>query len=88
MSRNFSGGYGPEEYSLRAAKPGKYRVMARFVSSRQQVVGAGPMFAHLRFYTKFGTAEQSESVCSVPLTRPGQAPTIAEIEVPGQAEAD
>ncbi len=88
MSLNFSGGYGPEEYSLRMARPGKYRITARFASHRQQVVGAGPTHGQLRIYTKFGTFEQSESAYSVRLIRPGEALTIAEIEVPGQAALD
>jgi Ca-activated chloride channel homolog len=87
-SANFFGGYGPEEYSLRTAKPGTYRVVAQFASNRQQVAGAGPTHAHLRVYTKFGTPEQSERAYSVRLTRPGEAPVIVEIEVPGKADED
>jgi hypothetical protein len=88
MSMNFTGGYGPEEYSLRTAKPGKYRIVARLNSQRQQVVGAEPTHVHLSVYTKFGTAEQTERAFSVRLTRPGDAPTVAEIEVPGSAMED
>jgi hypothetical protein len=88
MSLNFSGGYGPEEYSVRTAKPGKYRITARFVSHRQQVVGAGPADAHLRVYANFGTPEQSERAYTVRLIRPGEALTIAEIEVPGRTVED
>jgi tetratricopeptide (TPR) repeat protein len=87
-SMNFFGGYGPEEYSLRAAKPGTYRIAAHFVGHRQQVVGAGATHAHVRVYTKFGTPEQSERAFSVLLARPGDAPTVTEIVIPGQTQDD
>jgi len=38
MSRDFTGGYGPEEFSLRKAKPGRYEVRAQFYGHRQQLV--------------------------------------------------
>lgn len=38
MSRDFTGGYGPEAFSLRSAKPGRHRVVARFFGHRQPIV--------------------------------------------------
>ena len=38
MSQDFTGGYGPEEFALRVAKPGRYKVQAQFYGHRQQVV--------------------------------------------------
>ena len=38
MSLDFTGGYGPEEFSLKHAKPGKYKVEAQYYGNRQQVV--------------------------------------------------
>ena len=88
MSQNYSGGYGPEEYSLRKAKPGKYQVVAHLASQRQQVAGGGSTHAHLRVYTRFGTREQTERSYSVQLPRAGVSVRIAEIDMPGNLEDD
>jgi hypothetical protein len=87
MSQNFTGGYGPEEYSLRNAKPGKYQLQVTFIGHRQQVAGAGPTRVHLWLHTKFGTAQNEVRSLSM-LLRPGETRTIAEIEIPGVAEED
>ena len=54
MSDDFTGGYGPEEFSLRVAKPGKYRVEANYYGDRQQVVAAATTL-QLELTTGFGT---------------------------------
>lgn len=41
ITRDATGGYGPEEFALRIAKPGKYRVEANFFGHRQQVLTTG-----------------------------------------------
>jgi hypothetical protein len=38
ITRDATGGYGPEEFALRVAKPGRYRVEAHFFGHRQQVL--------------------------------------------------
>ena len=38
ITRDATGGYGPEEFLLKDAKPGKYRVEAQFFGHRQQVL--------------------------------------------------
>jgi Ca-activated chloride channel family protein len=38
ITRDATGGYGPEEFALRVAKAGKYRVEANFYGHRQQVL--------------------------------------------------
>lgn len=54
MSMDFTGGYGPEEFSLRQAKPGRYRVEANFFGHRQQIV-AGATTLQVTLTTGFGT---------------------------------
>ena len=41
ITRDATGGYGPEEFALQLAKPGKYRVEANFFGHRQQVLTTG-----------------------------------------------
>jgi tetratricopeptide (TPR) repeat protein len=38
ITRDATGGYGPEEFALRVAKPGRYRIEAQFYGHRQQVL--------------------------------------------------
>ena len=56
MSDDFTGGYGPEEFSLRTAKPGKYKVEVNYFGDRQQVVAAATTL-QLKLTTSFGTAK-------------------------------
>lgn len=56
MSDDFTGGYGPEEFSLRTAKPGKYKVEVNYFGDRQQVVAAATTL-QLKLTTRFGTAK-------------------------------
>ena len=44
ITRDATGGYGPEEFALRNAKPGKYRVEANFFGHRQQVLASSTGF--------------------------------------------
>jgi len=82
LSRNFMGGYGPEEFSLRVAKPGTYRVVARYSGQQRQVVGARPVYAHAYVYTKFGSRDQSVRAYNVVLSRVGSERVIKEITIP------
>jgi hypothetical protein len=59
MSRDFTGGYGPEEFSLKRAKPGTYTVRAEFYGHRQQIVAPSTTLM-LRLTTGFGTSAQKD----------------------------
>ena len=83
ISRDFTGGYGPEEFSLRKAKPGKYQVHANFFGHRQQLV-AGATTVQLRLTTGFGTPGAKEEMVTVRLTGHGNTVLMGEFEVAGQ----
>ncbi len=55
ITRDATGGYGPEEFALRNAKPGKYRVEANFFGHRQQVLASSTGLM-LWLSSGFGTA--------------------------------
>ncbi|WP_431261097.1 VIT domain-containing protein [Roseateles chitinivorans] len=59
MSRDFTGGYGPEEFSLRVAKPGTYTVQANFFGHQQQVIAPSTTIM-VRLSTGFATARQQD----------------------------
>jgi hypothetical protein len=53
ISRDFTGGYGPEEYAVRRALDGEYRVKANFYGSRSQTL-TGPTTVQATVITAFG----------------------------------
>ena len=59
MSKDITSGYGPEEFSLKRAKPGKYTVQAQFYGHRQQIV-SGATTIQLLLTTGFGSAQQKQ----------------------------
>jgi uncharacterized protein YfaP (DUF2135 family) len=80
LSSDFTGGYGPEEFSLRNAKPGKYRVEAHFFGNHQQIV-SGATTLMLRFNTGFGTAQQKDEDVILRLTGQGEDVEVGTFEV-------
>ena len=80
MSQDFTGGYGPEEFSLRTAKPGRYKIEAQFYGHRQQVV-AGATTLMLTLSTKFGSAEQQSKAITLRLPGRGEVVTVGEFVV-------
>jgi hypothetical protein len=84
MSRDFTGGYGPEEFSLRYAKPGKYLVQAQFFGHRQQVV-SGATTLQLRLTTGFGTPRRKDQSVTLRLKGNGEVVTVGEFVVEGGA---
>ncbi|WP_439589640.1 VIT domain-containing protein [Hydrogenophaga sp.] len=75
MSADFTGGYGPEEFSLRKAKPGTYTVRARFYGHRQQIVAPATTLM-LRLTTGFGTPAQKDEDVVLRLSGRGDMVTV------------
>ena len=84
MSRDFTGGYGPEEFSLRQARPGKYRVEANYYGNRQQVI-AGATTLQVKVFTGFGTRDQKEQMVTLRLKERGETVFVGEFELPSSA---
>ncbi len=81
MSRDATGGYGPEEFSLREAKPGKYKVEANFYGNRQQLVASSTTL-QLKLTTGFGTPRAREQMVTLRLRGQGETVFVGEFEVP------
>lgn len=77
-AHNFTGGYGPEEFALKQAKPGRYRVSVRHSGTRQQTVLA-PTTVHVAITTGFGTPAEKTEIITRRLA-PHQTMTIAELD--------
>lgn len=81
MSRDATGGYGPEEFSLRDAKPGKYKVEANFYGNRQQLLASSTTL-QLKLTTGFGTPRARERMVTLRLRGQGETVFVGEFEVP------
>lgn len=80
MSQDFTGGYGPEQFSLRDAKPGKYKVEANFFGSREQLV-TGATTLSLRLSTHWGTGKQRDQQVTLRLKDQAETVLVGEFEV-------
>lgn len=75
-----TGGYGPEEFALKVAKPGHYLVQARFYGHRQQVVSPATTLM-LVLSTGFGRADQKDERVTLRLSGPADMVTVGRFEV-------
>jgi hypothetical protein len=83
ISHDATGGYGPEEFSLRHAKPGKYRVEADFFGHRQQVLTSSTGIM-LWLSSGFATATQQDRRTTLRLkSQGGERVVVGEFEVGG-----
>jgi hypothetical protein len=80
MSQDFTGGYGPEQFSLRDAKPGTYKVEANFFGSREQLV-TGATTLMLRLSTRWGSRDQRDQQVTLRLKDRAETVLVGEFEV-------
>lgn len=80
MSRDFTGGYGPEGFSVKRAKPGKYLIQAQFYGHRQQVI-SGATSLQVKVSSGFGTAIQRDQIITLRLKEQSDLVTVGEVEV-------
>ncbi len=80
ISNDFTGGYGPEEFVLRDAKPGLYRVEAHYFGDRQQIV-TGATTLTLKLSTGWGTARQQDRTVTLRLSGKDESVLVGEFEV-------
>lgn len=80
LSRDFTGGYGPEEFSLREARPGVYRIEANYFGDRQQVI-AGATSLQLTLTTGFGTARARTQTVILRLKQQSDTVFVGEFRV-------
>ncbi len=80
ISNDFTGGYGPEEFVLRNAKPGIYRVEANFYGDRQQVV-TGATTLTLKLSTGWGMQRQHDQMVTLRLSGKKDSVLVGEFEV-------
>jgi len=80
MSRDFTQGYGPEEYFLRKRMPGEYRIQANFYgSSQQELTGACTVQATV--ITNFGRPNESRKQMTLRLTSAKEVVTVGSVKL-------
>ena len=67
MSKDFTRGYGPEEFLLKDALPGTYKVEANYYGSSAQKL-QGPVVLQLMLYTKYASDEEERKEITVRLS--------------------
>ena len=80
MSRDFTRGYGPEEFSVRHAQKGKYRIQANYYGNRQQVL-AGATTLQVKLFSAYGTPQQKEQVVTLRLQERSETVFVGEFDV-------
>lgn len=80
MSQDFTGGYGPEEFALRKARPGTYRIEAHYYGDRRQRL-TGPTTLQAKIYTNFGRPSQAERTITLRLRELSEKVSVGEIEI-------
>lgn len=80
MSPDATGGYGPEEFSLKTAKAGKYTVEAQFFGHRQQVLSGGTTVM-VRVTTDFGTPQAHDEWTTLRLSHGQETVRVAGVNV-------
>ena len=80
MSRDFTGGYGPEVYTIRKPLPGTYVVMANYFGDRRQSL-TGPVTIQLEFQTRFGTRHSERAATTRRLESGSQTIEIGKFKV-------
>jgi tetratricopeptide (TPR) repeat protein len=80
ISPDNTAGYGPEEYSLKIAKPGKYRIDVNFYGHSRQVVSEATTI-QLDFFTGYGTKEGEKQSVTMRLKEAKDRIFVGEFEV-------
>jgi len=80
LSHDLTGGYGPEEYMLKTAPTGSYKVQANFYGDRQQRI-TGPTTIQVTVYRNYGSPTEQRQSTTVRLKRAAQVVDLATIKI-------
>ncbi len=87
VSRDFTQGYGPEEYVLRRALPGTYTIKAHYYGSSQQAL-CGPCTVAVMVFTNYARADEKKQVLMLRLDKPSDEVRVGEIAIDGEEQSD
>jgi Ca-activated chloride channel homolog len=80
VSKDFTQGYGPEEYCIKQARAGKYKISAVYFGSNQQTV-SGPVTVQATVITNFGRADEKREAMTLRLVDKKETVAVGEGEM-------
>jgi Ca-activated chloride channel homolog len=86
VSRDFTQGYGPEEYVLRRAMPGVYKIRCKYYGSSQQTL-VGPATVAAVVITNYGRPNERRQTLTLRLDKVKEMVDIGEVTIGGGAAA-
>jgi tetratricopeptide (TPR) repeat protein len=79
VSRDFTQGYGPEEYLLKKTMPGKYKIQCNYYGSSQQKV-QGPVTVKATVFVNYGRPNEEVKIMTLRLSDKKETVEIGEIK--------
>jgi hypothetical protein len=78
ISRDFTGGYGPEEFLIKEAIKGKYIIQSNYYGSSSQRI-TGPTTIYLEIYTNYGRKNEKKETITMQLSSEASVVDIGQI---------
>jgi len=85
ISPDYTGGYGPEEFLLKQAQPGKYQIHVKFYGNRQQII-AGATTIQVEMTTGFGGPSAKTESITLRLNDQSEIINVGQFIIPGGKE--
>lgn len=79
ISRDFTRGYGPEEFTLKTAKRGTYTVYVNYFGDSRQTI-TGPVTIYANLTTHYGTGQEKTKAITVQLKEDKETRQIGQLE--------
>lgn len=79
ITSDFTRGYGPEEFSVRKAKPGTYKIEVNYYGDSRQSI-TGPVTVYATMYTHYGKPNEEKKQVAIQLTKGQKAVLVAELK--------
>lgn len=81
LSRDLTGGYGPEEFSLKKPISGTYTIKAHYYGDRQQSI-AGPTTITAYIWTNYGTPQEKKQEITLRMNDKKEVVDIGTVTIP------
>ena len=79
VSKDFTQGYGPEEYLIKKAMHGKYKIQVNYFGSNSQTL-LGPVTVHADIFTNFGRPNEQKKSITMRLNERQDTLTVSDID--------
>lgn len=79
ISNDFTGGYGPEEFMIKKATTGAYKIEVNYFGSHEQKI-TGPTTIQVELYTGYGTPSQKKQELTLRLDEAKQVVKVGELK--------